>query len=106
MLNLTMLSVAGPLLLFVVGAINFMAAADVVFVVATAVVSVSFQSFALFKPTLIDKGLGSDVSDVRAAALVVVMKISRSAGELLKPHLGVLIPALLVSYNTSAKIST
>ena len=50
-----------------------------------------------FQPTLINKGLGSDVSDVRAAALVVVMKISRSAGALLKPHLGVLIPALLVS---------
>lgn len=49
------------------------------------------------QPTLIDKGLGSDVSDVRAAALVVIMKISRSAGELLKPHLGVLIPALLVA---------
>ena len=50
-----------------------------------------------FQPTLIDKGLGSDVTDVRAAALVVIMKISRSAGELLKPHLGVLIPALLVN---------
>ena len=58
------------------------------------------------QPTLIGRGLGSHVSDVRAAALVVVMKISRSAGQLLKPHLGVLIPALLVTLGRLMKFST
>ena len=46
-------------------------------------------------PTLLEKGLLSTVGDVRSAALAVIMKVTKSAGSLLKPHLSILIPALL-----------
>ena len=46
-------------------------------------------------PTVLDKGLSSNVRPVRNAALDLIMKITKSAGALLKPHLSVLIPALV-----------
>jgi len=46
-------------------------------------------------PVLLDKGLMSNVNEVKAAALNVIVKITKSAGILLKPHLALLIPALL-----------
>ena len=46
-------------------------------------------------PVLLEKGLLSNVSEVKAAALNVLVKITKSAGILLKPHLPLLIPALL-----------
>lgn len=46
-------------------------------------------------PPLLEKGLTSTVSEVRAVCLATLMKVTKSAGPLLAPHLGVLIPALL-----------
>ena len=44
---------------------------------------------------LLEVGLASSVVEVRAVSLATIMKVSRSAGPLLRPHLHVLIPALL-----------
>merc|ERR1712223_2026923 len=41
-------------------------------------------------PTLLEKGLLSTVGDVRSDALAVIMKITKSAGAILKPHLSIL----------------
>jgi len=46
-------------------------------------------------PPLLEKGLTSTVSEVRAVCLATLMKVTKSAGPLLAPHLGILIPALL-----------
>merc|ERR1719244_229958 len=46
-------------------------------------------------PPLLEKGLTSTVSEVRAVCLATLMKVTKSAGPLLAPHLGVLVPALL-----------
>ena len=46
-------------------------------------------------PVLLEKGLLSNVGEVKAAALNVIVKITKSAGILLKPHLAILIPSLL-----------
>ena len=44
---------------------------------------------------LLENGLASGVTDVRAVVIGTVAKITKSAGPLLKPHLAKLIPALL-----------
>ena len=49
----------------------------------------------LILPPLLDKGLSSSVPEVRAIALNTVVKITKSAGPMLKSHLAQLIPALL-----------
>ncbi|TRY72263.1 hypothetical protein TCAL_11939 [Tigriopus californicus] len=46
-------------------------------------------------PPLLEKGLTSSVSEVRSISIATIMKITKSAGVLLKPHLSILIPALL-----------
>ena len=46
-------------------------------------------------PPLLEKGLASTVAEVRSIVLATIVKITRSAGEVLKPHLPLLIPALL-----------
>ena len=46
-------------------------------------------------PPLLEKGLTSTVAEVRAVSLVTLMKVAKSAGPLLIPHLHTLIPALL-----------
>merc|ERR1719336_1702350 len=42
-----------------------------------------------------EKGLSSGLTEVRAVVLYTLTKVAKSAGPLLAPHLGVLIPALL-----------
>ena len=46
-------------------------------------------------PPLLDSGLASSVMEVRAVSLATIMKVTRSAGKMLSPHLHILIPALL-----------
>ena len=46
-------------------------------------------------PPLMEKGLSSTLPEVRAVVLFTMTKIAKSAGPLLAPHLGLLIPALL-----------
>ena len=55
----------------------------------------SQETIQLILPPLLDKGLASSVPEVRAIALNTVVKITKSAGHLLKSHLPQLIPALL-----------
>ncbi|XP_063311357.1 proteasome adapter and scaffold protein ECM29 [Pelobates fuscus] len=50
---------------------------------------------AVLLPCLLDKGMMSSVTEVRALSINTLVKISKSAGELLKPHTPKLIPALL-----------
>jgi len=46
-------------------------------------------------PPLMEKGLSSTLPEVRAIVLFTLTKVAKSAGPLLAPHLGLLIPALL-----------
>jgi proteasome component ECM29 len=46
-------------------------------------------------PPILNQGLGSSVTEVRSVSLNLVVKITKSAGPLLKSHLHQLIPALL-----------
>merc|ERR1712223_867441 len=58
-------------------------------------VKASEETVQIILPPILDKGLSSNVSEVRALALNTVIKITKSAGPLLKPHIPQLIPALL-----------
>jgi len=53
------------------------------------------KSIKAILPPLMDKGLASSVNEVKAISIATLMKITKSAGPLLGPHLHVLIPALL-----------
>ncbi|KAM8960529.1 proteasome adapter and scaffold protein ECM29 [Pelodytes ibericus] len=53
------------------------------------------KTIAVLLPCLLDKGMMSTVTEVRALSINTLVKISKSAGELLKPHTPKLIPALL-----------
>ena len=55
----------------------------------------SQETIQVILPPILDKGLSSTVNEVRAIALNTVVKITKSAGPLLKSHLPQLIPALL-----------
>ncbi|XP_068090418.1 proteasome adapter and scaffold protein ECM29 isoform X2 [Hyperolius riggenbachi] len=55
------------------------------------------RTIAVLLPCLLDKGIMSTVTEVRALSINTLVKISKSAGELLKPHTPKLIPALLES---------
>ncbi|XP_040273233.1 proteasome adapter and scaffold protein ECM29 [Bufo bufo] len=55
------------------------------------------KTIAVLLPCLLDKGIISTVTEVRALSINTLVKISKSAGELLKPHTPKLIPALLES---------
>jgi len=46
-------------------------------------------------PPLLEKGLMSTVTEVRSVSLATMMKVTKSAGALLVPHLHTLIPSLL-----------
>ena len=46
-------------------------------------------------PPLMDKGLSCTLAEVRAIVLFTLTKVAKSAGPLLAPHLGTLVPALL-----------
>ena len=48
-------------------------------------------------PPILDKGLASNVKEVKAVALDLVVKITKSAGSRLKFHVPQLVPALLES---------
>uniref|UniRef100_A0A4W3HWV2 Ecm29 proteasome adaptor and scaffold n=1 Tax=Callorhinchus milii TaxID=7868 RepID=A0A4W3HWV2_CALMI len=55
------------------------------------------RAIAVLLPCLLDKGIMSDVAEVRSQSINTLVKISKSAGALLKPHAPRLIPALLES---------
>ncbi|XP_072010829.1 proteasome adapter and scaffold protein ECM29 isoform X2 [Engystomops pustulosus] len=55
------------------------------------------KTIAVLLPCLLDKGIMSTVTEVRALSINTLVKISKSAGELLRPHTPKLIPALLES---------
>ncbi|KAG1956648.1 proteasome adapter and scaffold protein ECM29 [Pimephales promelas] len=53
------------------------------------------RTVAVLLPTLLDKGIVSNVSEVRTLSIQTLVKISKTAGSRLKPHAPRLIPALL-----------
>ncbi|XP_053887475.1 proteasome adapter and scaffold protein ECM29 isoform X2 [Malaclemys terrapin pileata] len=55
------------------------------------------RTIAVLLPCLLDKGMMSTVTEVRALSINTLVKISKSAGVMLKPHAPKLIPALLES---------
>ncbi|NXA53460.1 ECM29 protein, partial [Nothocercus julius] len=55
------------------------------------------KTVAVLLPCLLDKGIVSTVSEVRSLSINTLVKISKSAGSMLKPHAPKLIPALLES---------
>ncbi|XP_039766600.1 proteasome adapter and scaffold protein ECM29 isoform X2 [Ornithorhynchus anatinus] len=59
--------------------------------------AVGQKTIAVLLPCLLDKGMMSTVAEVRALSINTLVKISKSAGAMLKPHAPKLIPALLES---------
>ncbi|XP_030643873.1 proteasome adapter and scaffold protein ECM29 [Chanos chanos] len=57
--------------------------------------SASQRTVAVLLPTLLDKGIVSNVAEVRSLSIQTLVKISKTAGSRLKPHAARLIPALL-----------
>lgn len=57
--------------------------------------SIGQKATSLVLPCLLKNGLQSPVSEVRAIGLSTILKISKNAGPLLKPHIPVLVTALL-----------
>ncbi|KAF4804062.1 proteasome-associated protein ECM29 [Turdus rufiventris] len=55
------------------------------------------KTIAALLPCLLDKGIVSTVAEVRSLSINTLVKISKSAGSMLKPHAPKLIPALLES---------
>ncbi|XP_066469723.1 proteasome adapter and scaffold protein ECM29 isoform X2 [Tiliqua scincoides] len=55
------------------------------------------KTIAVLLPCLLDKGMMSTVTEVRTLSINTLVKISKSAGAMLKPHAPKLIPALLES---------
>uniref|UniRef100_A0A8B9IZU2 Ecm29 proteasome adaptor and scaffold n=1 Tax=Amazona collaria TaxID=241587 RepID=A0A8B9IZU2_9PSIT len=55
------------------------------------------KTVAVLLPCLLDKGIVSTVAEVRSLSINTLVKISKSAGSMLKPHAPKLIPALLES---------
>uniref|UniRef100_A0A674HU35 Ecm29 proteasome adaptor and scaffold n=1 Tax=Taeniopygia guttata TaxID=59729 RepID=A0A674HU35_TAEGU len=55
------------------------------------------KTIAVLLPCLLDKGIVSIVAEVRSLSINTLVKISKSAGSMLKPHAPKLIPALLES---------
>uniref|UniRef100_A0A672KFT5 Proteasome-associated protein ECM29 homolog n=1 Tax=Sinocyclocheilus grahami TaxID=75366 RepID=A0A672KFT5_SINGR len=53
------------------------------------------RTMAVLLPTLLDKGIVSNVTEVRTLSIQTLVKISKTAGSRLKPHAPRLIPALL-----------
>ncbi|KAL7988627.1 hypothetical protein Chor_007546 [Crotalus horridus] len=55
------------------------------------------KTIAVLLPCLLDKGMMNSVTEVRTLSINTLVKISKSAGAMLKPHAPKLIPALLES---------
>uniref|UniRef100_A0A8D0E6M2 Ecm29 proteasome adaptor and scaffold n=1 Tax=Salvator merianae TaxID=96440 RepID=A0A8D0E6M2_SALMN len=55
------------------------------------------RTIAVLLPCLLDKGMMNTVAEVRTLSINTLVKISKSAGAMLKPHAPKLIPALLES---------
>ncbi|XP_063151047.1 proteasome adapter and scaffold protein ECM29 [Candoia aspera] len=55
------------------------------------------KTIAVLLPCLLDKGMMNTVTEVRTLSINTLVKISKSAGAMLKPHAPKLIPALLES---------
>ncbi|XP_053711143.1 proteasome adapter and scaffold protein ECM29-like [Synchiropus splendidus] len=62
--------------------------------------SAAQRTVAVILPTLLDKGIVSSVTEVRALSIQTLVKISKTAGARLKPHASRLIPALLEALST------
>ncbi|XP_037090665.1 proteasome adapter and scaffold protein ECM29-like [Pollicipes pollicipes] len=60
----------------------------------------SQRAMALVLPALLETGLSSTVAEVRSVSLSTVMKLARTAGPQLRPHLRLLVPALLEALST------
>ncbi|XP_019955953.2 proteasome adapter and scaffold protein ECM29 [Paralichthys olivaceus] len=58
------------------------------------------RTVAVLLPTLLEKGIVSNVSEVRSLSIQTLVKISKTAGARLKPHASRLIPALLEALST------
>ncbi|XP_058950151.2 proteasome adapter and scaffold protein ECM29 isoform X1 [Pocillopora verrucosa] len=54
-------------------------------------------AIALVLPTLLHKGVANSADEVRSVSLSTIVKISKNAGALLKPHIPLLVIALLES---------
>ncbi|MEQ2306110.1 hypothetical protein AMECASPLE_004693 [Ameca splendens] len=62
--------------------------------------SAAHRTVAVILPTLLEKGIVSNVSEVRSLSIQTLVKISKTAGARLKPHAARLIPALLEALST------
>uniref|UniRef100_A0A673A283 Ecm29 proteasome adaptor and scaffold n=1 Tax=Sphaeramia orbicularis TaxID=375764 RepID=A0A673A283_9TELE len=62
--------------------------------------SAAQRTVAVLLPTLLEKGIVSNVSEVRSLSIQTLVKISKTAGARLKPHASRLIPALLEALST------
>ncbi|KAG7272777.1 hypothetical protein CRUP_036837, partial [Coryphaenoides rupestris] len=58
------------------------------------------RTVAVMLPTLLEKGIVSNVVEVRSLSIQTLVKISKTAGARLKPHAPRLIPALLEALST------
>ncbi|XP_034043433.1 proteasome adapter and scaffold protein ECM29 [Thalassophryne amazonica] len=58
------------------------------------------RTVAVLLPTLLEKGIVSNVAEVRALSIQTLVKVSKTAGARLKPHASRLIPALLEALST------
>ncbi|KAM6939676.1 proteasome adapter and scaffold protein ECM29 [Xenentodon cancila] len=62
--------------------------------------SAAQRTVAVMLPTLLEKGIVSNVAEVRSLSIQTLVKISKTAGARLKPHASRLIPALLEALST------
>ncbi|KAG7238365.1 hypothetical protein INR49_030962 [Caranx melampygus] len=62
--------------------------------------SAAQRTVAVLLPTLLEKGIVSNVAEVRSLSVQTLVKISKTAGARLKPHAARLIPALLEALST------
>uniref|UniRef100_A0A3Q3WNZ9 Uncharacterized protein n=1 Tax=Mola mola TaxID=94237 RepID=A0A3Q3WNZ9_MOLML len=62
--------------------------------------SAAQRTVAVMLPTLLEKGIVSNVTEVRSLSIQTLVKISKTAGPRLKPHASRLIPALLEALST------
>ncbi|KAF7662410.1 hypothetical protein LDENG_00236880 [Lucifuga dentata] len=58
------------------------------------------RTVAVLLPTLLEKGIVSNVPEVRSLSIQTLVKVSKTAGARLKPHASRLIPALLEALST------
>ncbi|XP_041951493.1 proteasome adapter and scaffold protein ECM29 [Alosa sapidissima] len=57
--------------------------------------AVAQRTVAVLLPTLLEKGIVSNVTEVRSLSIQTLVKVSKTAGSRLKPHAARVIPALL-----------